>query len=49
VSNAPNVVLKARRVTVKDATLEFVNEDVQPRYRVFLGATNLEVEISPTS
>jgi hypothetical protein len=44
VSNAPNVVLKARRVGVKDATLGFVNEGVQPRYRVFLSATNLEVE-----
>ena len=44
VSNAPNVVLKARRVGVKDATLGFVNEGVQPRYRVFLAATNLEVE-----
>jgi hypothetical protein len=44
VSNAPNVVLKARRVRVKDATLGFVDEDAQPRYRVFLAATNLDVE-----
>jgi hypothetical protein len=44
VSNAPDVLLRARRVAVNDATLGFVNADVEPRYRVFLSRTTLAVE-----
>src|SRR5262245_31790748 len=44
VSNAPDVLLKARRISIRNATLGFVNENTQPHYRVFLAATNLVVE-----
>jgi hypothetical protein len=44
VSNAPNVVLKARRISVKNATLGFVNEDLQPHYRVFLSDITVHME-----
>jgi hypothetical protein len=44
VSNKPGVLLKARRVTVSGATVGFVNEQVSPRYRVFLADTDLVLE-----
>jgi hypothetical protein len=44
VSAAPNVVLRARRVRVQQATLGFVNEGVQPRYRIFVDDMNLHME-----
>jgi hypothetical protein len=44
VSNAPDVLLRARRIRIRDATLGFVNENTQPHYRVFLASANLEVE-----
>jgi hypothetical protein len=44
VANKPGVLLKARRISVQKATLGFVNEDVTPRYRVFLADTALLVE-----
>jgi Domain of Unknown Function (DUF748) len=43
-SSAPDVVLKARRISVKDATLGFINEDAQPRYRIFLSDITLQME-----
>jgi len=43
-SNAPDIVLRARRVTVNDATVGFVNEAAQPKYRVFLANTNLVID-----
>jgi hypothetical protein len=44
VANKRDVLLKARRVSVNGATLGFVNEQVSPKYRVFLADTNLVVE-----
>ncbi len=44
VSNAPDVLLKARRITANGATIGFVNEDTTPHYRVFLAGANLLVE-----
>jgi uncharacterized protein DUF748 len=44
VANKPDVLLKARRITVNGATLGFVNEQITPRYRVFLADTDLVVE-----
>jgi len=44
VSSRPGVVLKARRLAVHGATVGFVNEQVTPRYRVFLADTNLVFE-----
>ena len=44
VSNKPDVVLRARRVVVNNASLGFVNQDVTPEYRVFMTDTNLLVE-----
>ena len=43
-SNAPDIVLKARRINVNDATVGFVNEAAQPKYRVFLANTNLVID-----
>jgi Domain of Unknown Function (DUF748) len=43
-SNAPDVVLRARRVNVNDATVGFVNEAADPKYRVFLANTNLVID-----
>jgi Domain of Unknown Function (DUF748) len=44
VSNKPGVLLKARRVSLSGATVGFVNEQVSPRYRVFLADTDLVIE-----
>jgi Domain of Unknown Function (DUF748) len=44
VANKPDVLLKVRRLSVNGATLGFVNEQVTPRYRIFLADTNLVVE-----
>ena len=44
VSNAPDVLLKARRITANGATIGFVNEDATPHYRVFLTGADLVVE-----
>jgi len=44
VSNQPDVLLKARRVTVNGATLGFVNEQADPHYRVFMSDTNVVLE-----
>src|SRR4029453_12471991 len=38
-SNAPDAVLRARRVIVKDAAVGFVNENARPTYRVSLTPT----------
>jgi Domain of Unknown Function (DUF748) len=43
-SNAPDIVLRARRVNVNDATVGFVNEAANPKYRVFLANTNLVID-----
>jgi hypothetical protein len=44
VSNEPGVVLKARRLIVRGATVGFVNEQATPRYRVFVSDTDLVFE-----
>jgi hypothetical protein len=44
VINAPRVRLAARRISIEDATLGFVNEDVQPRYRVYLSDVDAQME-----
>jgi hypothetical protein len=44
VSNKPDVLLKARRISINDAALGFVNEEASPKYRVFMDNTNLVVE-----
>jgi hypothetical protein len=44
VSNKPDVLLKARRISVHGATVGFVNEQATPHYRVFLADTDLVVE-----
>jgi hypothetical protein len=44
VIDVPNVRLAARRISIKDATLGFVNEDVQPRYRVYLSDIDAQIE-----
>jgi hypothetical protein len=44
VSNRPDILLRARRITVAGATLGFVNEQASPRYRVFMADTDLVVE-----
>jgi hypothetical protein len=41
---ARNVVVRARRVVVQAPTLGFVNEGVQPGYRMFLDDINLHME-----
>jgi hypothetical protein len=43
-SNAPDTVLRARKVIVKDAAVGFVNENARPNYRVSLTHTNLTIE-----
>jgi hypothetical protein len=43
VANAPDVLLKARRIAVSDGTLGFVNAEATPRYRVFLAGTDLVI------
>lgn len=42
--NVPNVRLAARRISIKDSTLGFVNNDAQPRYRVYLSDIDAQVE-----
>jgi len=44
VSNKPDVLLKARRISVHGATVGFVNERAVPHYRAFLADTDLVVE-----
>jgi Domain of Unknown Function (DUF748) len=44
VSNAPDVVLRARQVTLNDATVGLINKQADPQYRVFIANTNLIVE-----
>jgi hypothetical protein len=44
VTNKPDVLLKARRISARGATVGFVNEDATPRYRVFLADTDLLIE-----
>jgi hypothetical protein len=44
VLNKPGVSFKARRLGVHGATVGFVNEQVTPRYRVFLADMNLVFE-----
>jgi Domain of Unknown Function (DUF748) len=44
VINAPRVRLAARRISLEDATLGFVNEDAQPRYRVYLSDIDAQME-----
>jgi len=44
VSNKPDVLLRARRVTVNGAQLGFVNEEADPKYRLFMADTNVVVE-----
>jgi Domain of Unknown Function (DUF748) len=44
VSNKAGVLLKARRISVNGATVGFVNEEVSPRYRVFLADADLLLE-----
>jgi hypothetical protein len=43
-SNKAGVLLKARRISVNGATVGFVNEEVSPRYRVFLADADLLLE-----
>jgi Domain of Unknown Function (DUF748) len=44
VANKPDILLKARRISARGATVGFVNEEVNPRYRVFLADTDLTME-----
>jgi hypothetical protein len=44
VINVPDVRLAARRISLEDATLGFVNEDAQPRYRVYLSDIDAQME-----
>jgi hypothetical protein len=44
VSNKPDVLLKAKRISASGATVGFVNADATPRYRVFLADTDLVIE-----
>ena len=44
VTGVPNVRLAARRISIKDATLGFVNDEAQPRYRVYLSDIDARVE-----
>jgi uncharacterized protein DUF748 len=44
VSNAPDVVLRARRVNVNGASVGFVNLNADPHYRVFLTDANVVVD-----
>ncbi len=44
VSNKPDVLLKARRISATGATVGFVNQEATPHYRVFLANTDLAVE-----
>ena len=44
VSNKPDVLLKARRISASGATVGFVNEEATPHYRVFLANTDLTME-----
>ncbi len=43
-TNQPDLLLKARRVSVNGATLGFVNEDANPHYRLYLADTNIVVD-----
>ena len=44
VSNDPDVVLHARKVTMTDATVAFVNKDATPTYRIFIANTDLSID-----
>jgi hypothetical protein len=44
VSNKPDVMLKARRISVTGATIGFINEEASPDYRVFMSDTDLVIE-----
>jgi hypothetical protein len=44
VSNKPDVLIKARQISVRGATVGFVNEQATPHYRVFLADTDLVME-----
>src|SRR5262249_52404202 len=44
VSNAPDMVLRVRRVSVNGATVGLVNENARPTYRLSLTHTNLMIE-----
>jgi uncharacterized protein DUF748 len=43
-TNKPDLLLRARRVSVNGATLGFVNEDANPHYRLYMANTNVVVE-----
>jgi Domain of Unknown Function (DUF748) len=44
VTNKPDVLLKAKRISANSATVGFVNEEAAPRYRVVMADTNLVIE-----
>jgi hypothetical protein len=44
VSNKPDVLLRAKRISINGATVGFVNEEVSPRYRVSMADTSLVIE-----
>jgi len=44
VANQPGILLKARRIGARGATVGFVNEEETPRYRVFLADSDLVIE-----
>jgi hypothetical protein len=44
VSNDPEMLLRARRVEMTDATVGFVNRQARPEYRVFLSEASLVLE-----
>jgi hypothetical protein len=44
VANQPDILLRARRLSARGATVGFVNEEVTPHYRVFLADTDLVLE-----
>ncbi len=44
VSNAPDVLLKAKQLRITNGTFGFVNKEKSPEYRVFLANTNLTLQ-----
>ncbi len=42
-SNEPDILIRAREVTVVDSTVGFLNKTVNPPYRAYLGHTNLTI------
>jgi hypothetical protein len=44
VSNKPDVLLRAKRISINGATVGFVNEEASPRYRVSMADTTLVIE-----